>query len=469
MSTISSQPNALMKHELHEYKELEKKKFTLDVAQKTSLKGDSPGDPPYLMTTETGHKEALKEIFALPTPSNGVYLGFAFEFNYHVLAKREVQKAFICDVNPRMHSLYQWIAQTIVNIPDRKVFLEKFEAELNQHPDYYLRFPATAQETIEHFISHRWSWLYSDANYAQIRQLYCEGKIEHRYLNLTDKTGQFQDLGNWARDNGYIFDIVYLSNIPEWIWNAGYHHIQTMQENLKALLSPSTMLVDAKKERWETGAPKVRMTTDVSKEGFPSFRPPKRGRTSKRDDSSTCSSFNRLAHISNLTWHTEFTDSDSDEKVGSKESLPKRLSLSKIRKIEDSRLTHLRSFSLGTGFKKRLAPPDPLLDSNLFSVSPPTTDDAYSFLVPKESPFAPKQSLQQEKRESKRLKSATNIPHLVQEAVESKKAPLQFCSLLDAEPPTPKDASPQKEQLAEHSNPFLAFLQEGLSDSVEDL
>ena len=424
MSTISSQPNALMKNELHEHKELEEKISPPDVTPKPSLNRDSPGDPPYLMTTETGHKEALKEIFALPTPSNGVYLGFAFEFNYHVLAKREVQKAFICDINPRMHTIYNWIAKTIVTAKDRKDFLEKFEAELNKHPEYYL-CSSTTQETIEHFISHRWSWLYSDKNYAQIRQLYFEGKIEHRYLNLTDKTGQFQDLGNWARDNGYVFDIVYLSNIPEWIWNAGRHHIQTMQENLNELLSPSTLLVDAKKERWETGAPKVRVATDVSKQGFPSFRPPKRGRTSKRDTAPACSSFSRLAHLSNRLWRTEF--SDNDEGLDSKKNLPSLLSLSKIREIEDNRLNHLRSFNLGTNLTKRLAPPCPLIDKNLFSATTLTTDDSSSFLAPEEFPFSPKQPLKQEevKSETKRLKLATNIPPLVQEAVESKKAPPQ--------------------------------------------
>ncbi|WP_316356212.1 hypothetical protein [Candidatus Neptunichlamydia sp. REUL1] len=35
----------------------------------------SPGKPPYLKSTESGHAESLEEMRAIPAKDNGVYLG----------------------------------------------------------------------------------------------------------------------------------------------------------------------------------------------------------------------------------------------------------------------------------------------------------------------------------------------------------------------------------------------------------
>lgn len=239
------------------------------------LPENAHGEPPYLMTTEEGHKEGLQALSFYPEKENGIYLGFAFEFNYHVLATRNVQKAYICDINPRMHTLYAWVQKNVIETSDRAEFLRKFEHELTSKPHYYLGNTSSGREVIEHFTSKEFSWLYKDRTYTAIRELYLAGKIVHLELNLSEDQETFQNLALSARQHGQVFDVIYLSNIPEWIYRSG--SLEKMIANLEILISPKTILVDAKQKYWETGAPVVRVTSNLLQDGLPNFKPnPKR-------------------------------------------------------------------------------------------------------------------------------------------------------------------------------------------------
>ena len=240
----------------------------------------APGEPPYLMTTEEGHEAGLQALSSYPEKENGIYLGFAFEFNYHVLATRNVQKAYICDINPRMHTLYAWVQKNIIETSDRTEFLRKFEHELTSNSDYYLGYTSTGREVIEHFTSKEFSWLYKDSTYATIRQLYLAGKIIHLELNLSADQATFQNLALSARQNGQVFDVIYLSNIPEWIYRSG--SLEKMKANLATLITPETILVDAKQKYWETGKPVVRVTPNLIQDGLPRFKPNPKRRPERR-------------------------------------------------------------------------------------------------------------------------------------------------------------------------------------------
>ena len=235
----------------------------------------SPGQPPYLKTTESGQAESLEEMKTIPTKPNGVYLGFAFEFNYHLLAERPIQKAYICDINPRMLALYEDIERLVVQHEDRNAFVKTLRSELSTYSEYYFGLSEPIEEVLTHLTTLEHSWLASDRKYETIRNLYLNDKIVHLSLNLGGSSVPFQELAQELRRNEWILDCVYLSNIPEWLHNS--RNLDALENNLGLILSTDTVLIDAKKEFWESGMPKVRITHNPQTK-LPDFRPSKKRR-----------------------------------------------------------------------------------------------------------------------------------------------------------------------------------------------
>ena len=236
----------------------------------------SPGEPPYLKSTESGHAESLEEMRAIPAKDNGVYLGFAFEFNYHLLAERPVQKAYICDINPRMLALYEDIERLVVQHEDRNAFIKALRSELSTYSEYYFGLFESVEEVLTHLTTLEHSWLASDRKYETIRGLYLNHKIVHLSLDVAKDRARFEEIAQELQRNRWVLDCVYLSNIPEWLYNS--RNLDALENNLGLILSTDTVLIDAKKEFWESGMPKVRITRDPMAK-LPNFNPNKRRKT----------------------------------------------------------------------------------------------------------------------------------------------------------------------------------------------
>ena len=147
-------------------------------------------ETPYILTTEVGQPAALEFIRSINPLKNGLYLGFAFEFNYHLLAERPFELAWICDVNSRMHTLYKFIETTIVTTPNRDSFIEAFRKELFEKGDHYFSYEGGfAEKVIAHYLNEKFSWLHSEEKFLRIRSLYMERKIHHVNLNLVEDSG----------------------------------------------------------------------------------------------------------------------------------------------------------------------------------------------------------------------------------------------------------------------------------------
>lgn len=227
----------------------------------------------YLVTTECGQKENLEELSKRPSKSNGVLLGFAYEYNYNILAVRPMARAIICDINGRMHEFYQWTADNISKYETPEDFLKAFQNKIDENPARYLHIARNSTEVVEHY-TQDFMWTSNFTSYKRVRQMYLEGRITHLNLNLSEDTSYFNELRLWAQDHGYVFDVIYLSNIPEWIYNDGMNAVERMKSNLMTILSPETLLIDAKQEEAGKGAPKLRLTTNITiKKGLPSFTP----------------------------------------------------------------------------------------------------------------------------------------------------------------------------------------------------
>lgn len=251
-------------------------------------KGYLADEPPYLKTTECGQVEALDDLFQRKTKSNGVLLGFANEFNYNILAIRPMKRAIICDINKRMHTFYEWVANNIKKHDSPEAFLQALKSEIDSNPGYYLRFPATSEELIAHY-QQDFMWTSNVASYQKVRGMYMNGLITHINLDLINDSAYFDDLRLWAEQNGYVFDSVYVSNIFEWAQRSEGSSVNKAKENLLKIVSPDTLFIDAKQEFWETGEPKIRISTGIqSGDDFPSFKP-SRKRTARTLSSSTTS------------------------------------------------------------------------------------------------------------------------------------------------------------------------------------
>lgn len=227
----------------------------------------------YLVTTECGQNENLAKLSETPPKSNGVLLGFAYEYNYNILAVRPMARAIICDINGRMHEFYQWTADNIPKYETPKEFLKAFKKKIDENVDRYLHIGRNSTEVIEHY-KQDFMWTSTLTSYEIVRNMYMNGKIAHVNLNLSKDTVYFNQLRFWAERYGYVFDVIYLSNIPEWIHNDGMQAVERMRNNLMEILSPETLLIDAKQEESGKGEPKLRLTTHITnKKGLPSFTP----------------------------------------------------------------------------------------------------------------------------------------------------------------------------------------------------
>lgn len=242
---------------------------------RTAFSDDSP---PYVLTTEIGHLEALSQLKLLPAAQEGLYLGFAFEFNYHVLAQRPVKFAWICDINQRMHALYTFVANTIIRSPTREAFLYAFRDELkSKADDYFGCDQGLENRVIDYYVNREFSWLHTDERFFAIKKLYHMGQIQHLNLDLVEDSSFFAQLKQWAEHNQLAFDIVYVSNIPECLQRSQAHTALTkMKANLLKIMSPQTILIDAKQQSCETGDPVLRVTSKIQDaETFPLFKTPR--------------------------------------------------------------------------------------------------------------------------------------------------------------------------------------------------
>lgn len=213
---------------------------------------------PFLLTTETGHPGIFQAIDKVAEDEESHYLGFAFEFNYNLLARRKFKKAYICDIAPCMAHLYGWVQDAVMRTDSRKEFMAQFQEELFVHHDRY--FPeldmvsdkmliAYLQDVFTHYATYDYSWLRDDASYSRVRALYQNGQIVHFKLNLAQDTGTITALAQEASRLGRVFGVLYITNIAEWVRFKDNDNYDTMIQSLELLLSKQTLLVDSKRAK----------------------------------------------------------------------------------------------------------------------------------------------------------------------------------------------------------------------------
>lgn len=203
----------------------------------------------YVLCNETGQGETLVN---LPNSRpNGVHLGFACWMNFDILAVRDTPYAVLCDEDSNVVALLDLIKDAILESDGTGEFIETFWGKLSTtlgsdfkeliagdgSPIDKATFARIAQEQ---------GWLSSDDKFHVIKDMYSQGRIVHRQLNILEKD-KFRELQTWADEQGLCFDSIYTSNIPEWIYHSAIDS-DIMMANISRLIDPHTVTVTAQKE-----------------------------------------------------------------------------------------------------------------------------------------------------------------------------------------------------------------------------
>ncbi len=180
----------------------------------------------------------------LPPPGAGIrkgYIGVSGLQNLNYMAERGSDYGVIVDMNTQTIDLWK-LTEAAMKAPGVKT-PEQFEKEFRR------RLPASGvklyQDELSKFTSLRetpYSWLGDPAKFAHVRKMFLEDRIAFFRANLTNpKT--FQVLRKALDRQGIAVDLVYLSNVWEWMQNQ--EQMKAYTDSVRALSSESTFLVDA--------------------------------------------------------------------------------------------------------------------------------------------------------------------------------------------------------------------------------
>jgi len=207
----------------------------------------------YVLSNEKGQTKLFSELAPVSTRSNGIHLGFACWLNFDLIALRKPQFAILCDIDTDMIALLDLIKETVKTSSTQDEFIEAFWQKLSKTNNFSGLLGKKEILNKERFREKMQSkgWLSSQENFLTVKQMYFDGKIIHRVLNVTDTSGKFTQIQSWARENQLAFDTIYLSNIVEWVKG----NQTPMNQNIDKLMDAQTCVISAWKENPLTGSP----------------------------------------------------------------------------------------------------------------------------------------------------------------------------------------------------------------------
>jgi hypothetical protein len=194
---------------------------------------------PFILSNEKLQEELLLHLSEIPAPKNGVHIGWSVEMNYKILGVRRPKLALLCDISSKVIEFYDLFKKLILNANSGAEVLENIPFALRENP-HLVRYGNYKPYQMEQLIHRYASFLLANDNFTYLKEMYLEGKIKHVLLNVTDGEGRFCALAKWLKDEGYVVDTLYTSNILEVIRNK-----KAAIENLQELISLETLHIYA--------------------------------------------------------------------------------------------------------------------------------------------------------------------------------------------------------------------------------
>lgn len=206
----------------------------------------------YVLCNEMGQGEILSQL--TPSRSNGMHLGFACWMNFDILAERNTPYAILCDYDENMIALLNLMKKTILQSNTPEEFMCQFWDELSSREE--LNFTSfigidthVDRAQFEEQMREK-GWLSTPEKFQFVKEMYLEGRILHRQLNVADTTA-FDQLKAWADSHRLVFDTIYTSNIPEWLFHSR-GDLQAMMANVERLMDPQSIAITAQTRNQQT-------------------------------------------------------------------------------------------------------------------------------------------------------------------------------------------------------------------------
>ncbi|NGX60405.1 MAG: hypothetical protein KR126chlam3_01578 [Chlamydiae bacterium] len=217
----------------------------------------------YVLCNEEDQNEILEQLS--PARSNGVHLGFSCWLNFDILAEKKTPYAILCDFDSNMIALLNFIQKIIIISRTPDEFIETFWQKLSSQEklDFEGFLGPRGHVNYEQFCEKmkQGGWLSSPEKFQTIKDMYAQGKILHRKLDVTDESA-FNQIKQWALDHHLVFDTLYTSNIPEWIFQSTFEKRQTLYRNVAKIIDPRTQVITAQKtNQYGSEQPKLSLTT----------------------------------------------------------------------------------------------------------------------------------------------------------------------------------------------------------------
>lgn len=239
------------------------------------------------VSNERNCDETLEYLKTIDKVDNGVYLGFSTWFNYDVIALRNPEIAFVCDISNPVFSYYSAIRKIVLESDTKEEFVRRFsEIKISEfkNPTSVADALSMDKRFREAFLkeaSKPNSWLRTDKSYKCIRDMYKTNRILHVRLDAADEKGNFQILSKWIDDHSYTLDVAYFSNISSWVTGVvggRKGNVDAFIKNISSIIRPDTIYLDSglnetgrlwqRRIRSQLPLPKKDDLSKVSKESF---------------------------------------------------------------------------------------------------------------------------------------------------------------------------------------------------------
>lgn len=206
---------------------------------------------PVVKCNEENQAEVIQFLSKTPALTNGVHIGWSIEFNFKIILARKPNLVILCDINKRVLEFYEVFEKVLLSSSSRSDCLENLRSVFCLHKAYFFNeHSKTGEAALESFSE----WL-SEEGFQTLRQMYAEGKVLHLFLNVLDKEGKFTVLANWIKENGYLVDTIYASNISNWVQKK-----EPFFANLAKLVDEQTLFIDAEYQKQKQKKLSLRLT-----------------------------------------------------------------------------------------------------------------------------------------------------------------------------------------------------------------
>jgi hypothetical protein len=218
----------------------------------------------YVACNELEIDQTLAKIDRLKDDKKAVYVGFSCNFNFSAIAKRRPSVAFICDINVRTQQVVRFIISQIKQSAQMADFKLQFHAHLLANAKPYFAFTQLdeAKKYVDEEVAKcekQGAWLTSEEDYQFLRQLALKGAIHYLNLDMTDTVSLIK-LRDWIDTQGKQLDLLYLSNVPEWVKRSHFKKHQKMLSDIKKFIGhDKVLIVDAILNNYRDAGPTQRI------------------------------------------------------------------------------------------------------------------------------------------------------------------------------------------------------------------